>query len=145
MRETLFSTVKMMNQATVDHEIKILATEMVKFAEKQADGTYKTTFGKIFKDEVLEQTLESLVRSNDPTEKRRQNTNVCVCCHEIDLGFTFPDLKLSVLRLGWHHEGRSPRWCHPVQGRDALARRSRQRTFLTVSVRCANRLFTSKI
>jgi hypothetical protein len=52
----------MMNQDTVNHEISILVKEFVKFGDKQADGTYKTTFGKIFKDEVLEQTLESLVR-----------------------------------------------------------------------------------
>ena len=46
-----------------NHDVSLLVAGMQRFAEKQADGTYKTTFGKIFKDEVLEQQLESLVRS----------------------------------------------------------------------------------
>ena len=51
-----------MNQSTVDHEIYELAQGMKRFAQQQADGTYKTTFGTIFKDEKLEQILESLVQ-----------------------------------------------------------------------------------
>lgn len=45
-----------------NHDVSLLVAGMQRFAEKQADGTYKTTFGKIFRDEVLEQQLESLVR-----------------------------------------------------------------------------------
>jgi hypothetical protein len=44
-----------------DHDVKLLVAGMKRFAEPQSDGSYKTTFGVIFKDEVLEQQLESLV------------------------------------------------------------------------------------
>lgn len=47
-----------------NHDVKLLVEGMVRFADPQPDGTYKTTFGKIFKDEILEQQLESLVREN---------------------------------------------------------------------------------
>lgn len=46
-----------MNQQTVDHEIELLVTALKRIADKQPDGTYKTTFIKIFKDEQLEQQL----------------------------------------------------------------------------------------
>jgi hypothetical protein len=44
-----------------NHDVSLLVAGMQRFADKQADGTYKTTFGKIFRDETLEQQLESLV------------------------------------------------------------------------------------
>jgi outer membrane protein assembly factor BamA len=48
-----------------NHDVSLLVAGMQRFAEKQADGTYKTTFGKIFRDEILEQQLESLVRTGN--------------------------------------------------------------------------------
>jgi len=48
-------------QMNVDHEIELLATALKRIGEKQTDGSYTTTFIKVFKDEVLEQQLESLV------------------------------------------------------------------------------------
>lgn len=45
-----------------NHDVSLLVAGMQRFGEAQSDGTYKTTFGKIFRDEVLEQQLESLVR-----------------------------------------------------------------------------------
>lgn len=45
-----------------NHDVNLLVEGMKRFADPQPDGTYKTTFGKIFRDEVLEQQLESLVR-----------------------------------------------------------------------------------
>lgn len=45
-----------------NHDVSLLVAGMKRFAEPQGDGTYKTTFGKIFRDEILEQQLESLVR-----------------------------------------------------------------------------------
>jgi hypothetical protein len=53
-----------MNNEVVEHECKLLAAGIKRFGQQQADGTYKTTFGVIFKDEELEQQLESLVRTS---------------------------------------------------------------------------------
>ncbi len=36
----------------VDHEISLLVECLRRIGEKQADGSIKTTFGTIFKDEV---------------------------------------------------------------------------------------------
>lgn len=46
-----------MNDATVDHEVGILVEALKRIAEPQADGSYKTIFIQIFKDEKLEQQL----------------------------------------------------------------------------------------
>ncbi|PRP87980.1 hypothetical protein PROFUN_02717 [Planoprotostelium fungivorum] len=59
-----------MNDDTVTHEISLLVTAMKRMADPQPDGTYKTTFIKIFKDEVLEQQLESLVGTMKAAKKR---------------------------------------------------------------------------
>lgn len=44
-----------------NHDVSLLVSGIQRFGTKQSDGTFKTTFGSIFKDEVLEQQLESLV------------------------------------------------------------------------------------
>jgi hypothetical protein len=54
----------------VDHEIELLVTALKRIAELQPDGTYKTTFIKIFKDEILEQQLESLVGTMKAAKKK---------------------------------------------------------------------------
>lgn len=45
-----------------DHDVELLINGIKRIGEPQPDGTYKTTFGIIFKDEILEQQLESLVK-----------------------------------------------------------------------------------
>jgi hypothetical protein len=54
----------------VDHEVEILVEAIKRIAEPQSDGSYKTTFGTIFKDEKLEQQLESLVGTMKAAKKR---------------------------------------------------------------------------
>eukprot|EP01099_Mayorella_cantabrigiensis_P006288 TRINITY_DN51_c0_g1_i1.p1 TRINITY_DN51_c0_g1~~TRINITY_DN51_c0_g1_i1.p1 ORF type:complete len:106 (+),score=27.91 TRINITY_DN51_c0_g1_i1:32-349(+) len=52
---------KAMSNYDPDHDVKLLVAAIKRIAEPLPDGTYKTTFIKIFKDEILEQQLESLV------------------------------------------------------------------------------------
>lgn len=54
----------------IDHEVSLLVDCLKRIGEAQPDGSYKTTFGKIFKDEVLEQQLESLVGTMKAAKKK---------------------------------------------------------------------------
>lgn len=54
----------------VDHEISLLVACLKRIADPQPDGSATTTFIKIFKDEVLEQQLESLVGTMKAARKR---------------------------------------------------------------------------
>lgn len=45
----------------VEHEITLVKWYVAKVGTKQADGTFKCTFGDIFYDEEAEQIFESLV------------------------------------------------------------------------------------
>mmetsp|Transcript_11038 Transcript_11038/g.18838 ORF Transcript_11038/g.18838 Transcript_11038/m.18838 type:complete len:101 (+) Transcript_11038:50-352(+) len=47
----------------VEHEITLVKWYVAKVGTKQADGTFKCTFGDIFYDEEAEQIFESLVGS----------------------------------------------------------------------------------
>merc|ERR1711953_262375 len=47
----------------VEHEITLVQWYVAEVGKKQADGTYKCTFGEIFNDEEAEQIFESLVGS----------------------------------------------------------------------------------
>lgn len=53
----------------VEHDIKLLV-EGIKRLGSEKNGEISTTFGEIFKDEVLEQQLESLVGSLKAAKKR---------------------------------------------------------------------------
>jgi hypothetical protein len=44
-----------------NHDVAILVEHFKRIAAKQPDGSYKCTFKDVFKDEQLEQLLESLV------------------------------------------------------------------------------------
>jgi len=59
-----------MNDSTVEHEIGLLVAALKRIGDQQSDGTYTTTFIKIFKDEVLEQQLESLVGTMKAAKKK---------------------------------------------------------------------------
>lgn len=65
------SPVHRSNEASqgVEHDIKLLV-EGIKRLGVEKDGQVSTTFGQIFKDEVLEQQLESLVGSLKAAKKR---------------------------------------------------------------------------
>lgn len=54
----------------VDHEVKLLIECIKRIGKAQADGSVQTTFGEIFKDEVLEQQLESLVGTMKAAKKK---------------------------------------------------------------------------
>eukprot|EP00039_Didymoeca_costata_P018248 m.332750 g.332750 ORF g.332750 m.332750 type:complete len:84 (+) comp16999_c0_seq1:50-301(+) len=54
----------------VDHEIELLVTCLKRICKDQEDGTKAVTFGEIFKDEILEQQLESLVGTMKAAKKR---------------------------------------------------------------------------
>ena len=47
----------------VEHEIKLVQYHIARIGQQQADGTFTTTFGELFKDEEAEQVFESLVGS----------------------------------------------------------------------------------
>eukprot|EP00054_Salpingoeca_dolichothecata_P032059 m.265497 g.265497 ORF g.265497 m.265497 type:complete len:83 (-) comp29079_c0_seq1:114-362(-) len=55
----------------VDHEIELLVKCLKRIGKAQDDGTVVTTFGEIFKDEILEQQLESLVGTMKAAKKRK--------------------------------------------------------------------------
>lgn len=65
------SPVHRSNEASqgVEHDIKLLV-EGIKRLGAEKDGEIFTTFGEIFKDEALEQQLESLVGSLKAAKKR---------------------------------------------------------------------------
>lgn len=54
----------------VEHDIKLLKEGINRIGKKGEDGSMATTFGELFKDEILEQQLESLVGSLKAAKKR---------------------------------------------------------------------------
>lgn len=54
----------------VDHEVDLLVQCIKRIGKPQADGSVTTTFGEIFKDEALEQQLESLVGTMKAARKK---------------------------------------------------------------------------
>jgi hypothetical protein len=54
----------------VDHDVHLLVEGLKRIGKEQPDGTFKTTFIQVFKDEVLEQQLESLVGTLKAARKK---------------------------------------------------------------------------
>merc|ERR1711934_116493 len=54
----------------IDHEISQLVDCIKRIGEPGDDGKTQVTFGKVFKDEILEQQLESLVGTLKAAKKR---------------------------------------------------------------------------
>eukprot|EP00053_Salpingoeca_punica_P001054 m.31720 g.31720 ORF g.31720 m.31720 type:complete len:82 (+) comp10775_c0_seq1:72-317(+) len=54
----------------VDHEIELLVQGLKRIGTAQPDGSYVTKFGVLFKDEQLEQQLETLVGTLKAAKKR---------------------------------------------------------------------------
>jgi len=59
-----------MGEYSVDHDVNLLIAGLKRIGEPQPDGSLKTTFIKVFKDEVLEQQLESLVGTLKAAKKK---------------------------------------------------------------------------
>jgi len=57
--------------AGVEHDIKLLVDAINRLGKPNADNQKAVTFGVLFKDEELEQQLESLVGSLKAAKKRR--------------------------------------------------------------------------
>jgi len=55
---------------SVDMEIQHLVHEIKRLAPENPDGTYTTTFGVIFKDDIVQNLLESLVGTMKAAKKR---------------------------------------------------------------------------
>ena len=55
----------------VEHDIKLLKEGINRIGKKGEDGSMAITFGELFKDEILEQQLESLVGSLKAAKKRK--------------------------------------------------------------------------
>mmetsp|Transcript_27780 Transcript_27780/g.42072 ORF Transcript_27780/g.42072 Transcript_27780/m.42072 type:complete len:92 (+) Transcript_27780:133-408(+) len=55
---------------TVEHDIGILIEGLNRLGTKESDGTRTVNFGVVFKDETLEQQLETLVGSLKAAKKR---------------------------------------------------------------------------
>ncbi|EGD74580.1 hypothetical protein PTSG_05945 [Salpingoeca rosetta] len=54
----------------IDHEVGLLVKCMKRIGKEGDDGKIQVTFGEIFRDEVLEQQLESLVGTMKAARKR---------------------------------------------------------------------------
>eukprot|EP00045_Choanoeca_perplexa_P014007 m.162499 g.162499 ORF g.162499 m.162499 type:complete len:83 (-) comp16534_c0_seq1:1374-1622(-) len=55
----------------IDHEISLLVAGMKRLCEPNDEGVLVTKFGAIFKDEIMEQQLESLVGTLIAAKKRK--------------------------------------------------------------------------
>jgi hypothetical protein len=55
----------------VDKEIEHLVHELKRLGTQQDDGTYLTTFGVVFKDDIVQNLLESLVGTMKAAKKRK--------------------------------------------------------------------------
>jgi hypothetical protein len=60
-----------MGDYSVDKEIEHLVHEIKRLGTQNADGTYTTTFGVIFKDDKVQNLLESLVGTMKAAKKRK--------------------------------------------------------------------------
>lgn len=56
---------------SVDMEIQHLVHEIKRLGTENPDGTYSTTFGVIFKDDKVQNLLESLVGTMKAAKKRK--------------------------------------------------------------------------
>jgi hypothetical protein len=54
----------------VEKEIEELVHGIKRIGKQQTDGTYKTTFGELFHDDKIQNTLESLVGTMKAAKKR---------------------------------------------------------------------------
>lgn len=61
----------MANASAVDHEISLLVDFIKTLGTHEADGTYTTTFGALFKDDKVANTLESLAGTLKAAKKRK--------------------------------------------------------------------------
>ena len=59
-----------MSHYDVDKEVSLISEHMKRLGTKQADGSYKCTFGHLFNDDTVTQTFESLVGSLKAAKKR---------------------------------------------------------------------------
>mmetsp|Transcript_24499 Transcript_24499/g.53490 ORF Transcript_24499/g.53490 Transcript_24499/m.53490 type:complete len:90 (+) Transcript_24499:133-402(+) len=57
--------------AGVEHDIVLLRAGIERLGKPDANGNLAVTFGELFKDETLEQQLESLVGSLKAAKKRK--------------------------------------------------------------------------
>jgi len=57
-------------QAGVEHDIEQLLGFIRKLGNKAADGTIQVTFGTLFKDDALQNTLESLAGTLKAAKRR---------------------------------------------------------------------------
>jgi len=50
----------MATSAAVDHDIGLLVEHIKRVGKQEADGSYTTTFGTLFADDTVQNSLESL-------------------------------------------------------------------------------------
>jgi len=63
--------------AAVDHDIGLLVEHIKRVGKQEADGSYTTTFGTLFKDDSVQNSLESLAGTLKAA-KRKKIVQVCI-------------------------------------------------------------------
>lgn len=61
----------MANTAQVEHEISLLKTFIQKIGKPNSTGKYQTTFGELFRNDELQNTLESLAGTLKAAKRRK--------------------------------------------------------------------------
>ena len=61
----------MATTAAVDHDIGLLVGEIRRLGEAQADGSVTTTFGALFADDKVQNTLESLAGTLKAAKRKK--------------------------------------------------------------------------
>ena len=61
----------MATTAAVEHDISLLVTEIRRLGQEQADGSFTTTFGSLFADDRVQNSIESLAGTLKAAKRRK--------------------------------------------------------------------------
>jgi hypothetical protein len=61
----------MATTAAVDHDISLLVGEIRRLGQEQSDGSVTTTFGALFADDKVQNTLESLAGTLKAAKRKK--------------------------------------------------------------------------
>ena len=61
----------MATSAAVDHDIGLLVGHIQRLGAQQADGSYTTTFGALFADDAVQNSLESLAGTLKAAKRKK--------------------------------------------------------------------------
>ena len=61
----------MATSAAVDHDIGLLVEHIKRVGKQEADGSYTTTFGTLFADDSIQNSLESLAGTLKAAKRKK--------------------------------------------------------------------------